>query len=111
MNRSMSKLVRRLYEEARGAAGVEESIRRAAERSGVPPSEVRAALGFEPKTFAGPKSLCACGHTGDGEMSCHAGLIGHGMCLSPACGCAKFTWVGWTPEFERFSVKEHVAKG
>lgn len=38
----------------------------------------------------GPKSMCKCGHAGDGEHSDHAGAIGHGKCF--CCNCVKFTW-------------------
>ncbi len=43
-----------------------------------------------------PKSVCTCGRTGDGPGSEHGGITGHGG----AEGCFKFTWAGWTPEFE-----------
>lgn len=51
------------------------------------------------KQFVGPKSLCACGHTGDGENSDHAGdevLSGKGTCLVPGCACVRFTWKQFT---------------
>jgi hypothetical protein len=40
-----------------------------------------------------PKSLCHCGHTGDGPYSDHLGngpQAGHGACLK--CDCVKFLW-------------------
>jgi hypothetical protein len=52
-----------------------------------------------------PKSICTCGHTGDGANSDHAGLIarGHGRCLAPGgCGCEKFSWAGLTEEFKQY---------
>lgn len=38
------------------------------------------------------KSLCLCGHTGDGAYSMHGGMIGHGPCSAEGCDCKKFTW-------------------
>jgi len=40
----------------------------------------------------GPKSMCRCGHTGDGPNSEHANAIalGHGACTQ--CNCVQFTW-------------------
>lgn len=43
-----------------------------------------------------PKSICLCGHTGDGPNSAHGGLIGHGPCLVDDCACRKFTWASFT---------------
>ena len=57
------------------------------------------------KVFDGPKSICVCGHTGDGENSQHGNenySFGSGRCLVPGCDCARFTWKGWTKKFERF---------
>jgi len=53
------------------------------------------------------KSLCECGHTGDGPGSDHgetwfALADGHGPCQVPGCACSQFTWVGWTLPFSRF---------
>lgn len=45
------------------------------------------------------KSICSCGHIGDGNVTDHAGLQGHGPCAE--CPCCQFTWAGWTPEYER----------
>lgn len=63
------------------------------------------------------KSICMCGHTGDGKDSQHGdprvgkafipGLEGHGACRVRRCPCAKFTWAKfvvppvkkkWAPE-------------
>ncbi len=52
------------------------------------------------ESFKGPKSLCRCGHTGDGDGSEHGGIVGHGACLAHNCFCEKFTWNGWTAEFQ-----------
>ena len=41
-----------------------------------------------------PKSVCTCGHTGDGPNSQHADSIshGHGRCTVEGCDCEQFTW-------------------
>lgn len=56
--------------------------------------------------FLGPKSVCKCGHTGDGKDSNHGSMgywaDGHGACHVPHCACVKFTWVGWTELFKRY---------
>ena len=58
----------------------------------------------------GPKSICACGHTGDGPNSQHItdgeslGSLpadddpnqGHGACTG--CDCQKFIWKGFINE-------------
>ena len=47
------------------------------------------------------KSICKCGHTGDGHNSEHAsGIInpGHGHCLK--CACEWFSWARWNPPYE-----------
>ncbi len=38
------------------------------------------------------KSLCTCGHSGDGTNSMHGGYIGHGPCRYAGCDCQKFSW-------------------
>jgi hypothetical protein len=49
-----------------------------------------------------PKSICTCGHTGDGGNSEHedsaaiAELQGHGKCKVPGCTCQHFQWKEWT---------------
>ena len=50
--------------------------------------------------WAGPKSLCTCGHLGDGKDSDHGGILGHGRCNVPGCSCAKFTWARFTNVFQ-----------
>jgi hypothetical protein len=57
------------------------------------------------------KSLCSCGHTGDGEGGDHGDTLafGHGPCLVPGCSCRHFTWVKWLPEVETF-LKEAIAE-
>lgn len=47
-----------------------------------------------------PKSICYCGHTGDGGNSSHLGAgpaAGHGLCVD--CSCEKFNWRMWTTEY------------
>ena len=51
-----------------------------------------------------PKSMCYCGHTGDGANSQHGGLMGHGPCLE--CDCIQFTWKGWLPEYDEWYKKQ-----
>jgi hypothetical protein len=58
-------------------------------------------------TYQGPKSICTCGHAGDGTgkgsvgmTSLHAGIIGHGACTVSGCPCGKFTWKAFLPSFE-----------
>ena len=50
-----------------------------------------------------PKSICTCGHTGDGGNSEHddaalgsLGAPGHGKCKVPGCTCQHFQWKEWT---------------
>lgn len=59
-----------------------------------------------------PKSICTCGHTGDGARSQHTGFGGHGSCIfGDACGCGQFSWKGWTREYKRFMAeKGHKAQ-
>jgi len=46
-----------------------------------------------------PKSVCKCGHSGDGPNSQHKNDYGpdispgHGECKARGCSCIKFTWV------------------
>ena len=44
----------------------------------------------------GAKSICQCGHTGDGPQSDHAGSLGHHGCMIQGCGCQRFAWGRWT---------------
>lgn len=43
------------------------------------------------------RSVCVCGHTGDGTDSEHETIAapGHGKCTQ--CACDKFTWLGFMP--------------
>lgn len=66
--------------------------------------------------WVGPKSLCTCGHSGDGADSCHTGIVldgtdfelkgntkivlpddGHGRCEVVGCKCERFRWARWFP--------------
>ena len=49
--------------------------------------------------FPSFKSMCECGHPGDGEGSSHAGINGHGRCMVEGCDCIQFTWVRFTDDF------------
>lgn len=52
--------------------------------------------------YQGPKSVCSCGHDGDGNGSRHVGegfSPGHGACAVAGCSCVQFTWAGMTPEY------------
>lgn len=64
-----------------------------------------------------PKSVCTCGHTGDGANAQHQGFGGHGACQATPpdgineCQCGQFSWRGWTPEYRRFMAdKGHEVK-
>lgn len=50
------------------------------------------------------KSLCSCGHTGEGTTSDHRDGFapGYGPCKVKGCSCTKFSWVSFTPEFSKF---------
>jgi hypothetical protein len=64
------------------------------------------------KHFVGPKSLCRCSHTGDGEGSQHGNEnfnFGSGRCLVNGCICERFTWAKWTKKFENF-LENHKTK-
>ena len=53
-----------------------------------------------------PKSICQCGHTGDGVKSDHEDWMGmpwsagHGECTAVGCTCRKFSWKKWTDKFD-----------
>ena len=53
--------------------------------------------------YYGPKSICSCGHTGDGIITQHHDSIspGHAECKVKDCLCAQFTWVMWEPEYKK----------
>ena len=42
--------------------------------------------------WRGPRSICRCGHSGDGEHSHHEGSQGLGKCTARGCGCDQFLW-------------------
>lgn len=52
--------------------------------------------------YIGPRSVCKCGHLGDGPDSLHGGSIGHRACIAAGCDCKVFTWMCFTKEFESF---------
>ena len=54
--------------------------------------------------FLEPRSICTCGHTGDGPNSQHDNTFipGSGKCLVDGCGCNRFTWKNFNKKFERF---------
>jgi hypothetical protein len=58
------------------------------------------------KPFVGPKSLCTCGHTGDGENSEHQTLYevapGKGKCTINNCFCDRFTWARFTKKYQNY---------
>jgi hypothetical protein len=57
-----------------------------------------------------PKSVCCCGHVGDGPASMHAGIIGHGACTIRGCKCQKFTWSHRTAYGEDLLAKARKAR-
>jgi hypothetical protein len=65
--------------------------------------------------WRGPKSICACGHVGDGRESQHEGTVpglvdnGHGRCLEGGCPCTRFTFKRWTGAFRAALNDAHVA--
>lgn len=59
------------------------------------------------QAYVGPKSVCSCGHPGDGagmskdyQTSLHEGLFGHGECMVNDCKCQKFQFKSFLPQFE-----------
>jgi len=58
------------------------------------------------KEFIRPKSICKCGHSGDGRKSAHMPLdgpliiAGQGSCTK--CDCVKFTWKKFTDKYLRY---------
>ena len=49
-----------------------------------------------------PRSICKCGHTGDGRNSQHdicARVEGAGMCKVKGCDCSRFTWKNFIDKF------------
>lgn len=69
--------------------------------------------------FRGARSLCVCGHTGDGEESQHdascrdaVGIVGDdgsGRCTIHGCACFRFTWKSWTPEYRAY-LQEQITR-
>lgn len=60
------------------------------------------------REFVGPKSICFCGHTGDGNGSEHhdetlvKGHGGSGKCRIKGCLCERFTWKLFTKKFNHY---------
>lgn len=54
-----------------------------------------------------PRSVCVCGHTGDGFNSEHEDSIvgGHGSCTVEGCDCQQFTWGGFLEEKNKRQVR------
>lgn len=83
-------------------------------KSAALPKKMQDAMAY---SATAPKSVCGCGHTGDGAKAQHLGYGGHGACNATPldgrneCQCAKFTWAGWTPEYKQFMAdKGHMVK-
>ena len=53
------------------------------------------------KRYPKPRSLCTCGHKGEGPKSEHRGRKGNGACLVKGCECIEFTWASFLPEYLR----------
>lgn len=53
-----------------------------------------------------PKSLCTCGHAGDGARSEHTGFGGHGACIIGDCACGQFSWSRWAPAYNEYMAKK-----
>jgi len=49
-----------------------------------------------------PKSICTCGHSGDGAFTEHRGTGGHSDCTHPGCTCQLFSWKSFTKQFRLF---------
>jgi len=52
------------------------------------------------QAYEGPKSICTCGHEGDGKAGAHSEPVGGGACTVEGCACLRFTWAGYLPAFE-----------
>jgi hypothetical protein len=59
-----------------------------------------------------PKSVCYCGHTGDGNNSDHANTLsfGHGPCLVIGCLCSQFTWADWTTAAKEIIKQDRITQ-
>ena len=55
--------------------------------------------------YVHPKSMCTCGHTGDGPDSAHRDLYqaGHGACTADDCDCKRFTWDHFTRAYDSWA--------
>lgn len=65
-----------------------------------------------PEMTEGGRSVCVCGHLGDGNNSEHEGCSvqlgkdqfrpgGHGACKVEGCDCEKFQWARWKDEIKK----------
>jgi hypothetical protein len=61
----------------------------------------------EQKPYLAPKSMCQCGHNGDGPDSNHEDSLipGHGACNMPGCDCKKFRWAKFNRAFKEWMKK------
>jgi len=67
---------------------------------------------LEAMKFDGPKSLCQCGHRGDGPVSMHRDLHmgeGKGPCIAKGCRCQQFVWKKFRTDFKAFLAAGKVA--
>ena len=61
-------------------------------------------LVFEKRMWGLPKSVCYCGHKGDGPHGDHGDYKdgeGLGGCNYEGCLCGMFKWKAWLPEAKR----------
>lgn len=81
-------------------------------KAAIMPARMRDSMAY---SALNPKSVCTCGHTGDGARSQHTGFGGHGACQATPvdgrneCRCGQFSWKGWTREYTQFmAAKGHT---
>ena len=59
-----------------------------------------------PSEYDKPRSICRCGHTGDGPGSQHGKILekddGGGKCNVKGCDCDRFTWKNFTKDFAKY---------
>lgn len=98
----------RLWDEPKGTAKLTPKVEPVPEplpeSTRVPPEEV-ADLEAEAAAWPLPKSLCTCGHTGDGPGSQHQQHprlleAGHGRCRMALCDCKVFTFKEHLPAYQ-----------
>jgi len=63
-------------------------------------------MSTEPYELNNPRSLCTCGHTGDGLRSDHVDLdlfdLGLGRCRAPGCPCNRFCWHSYLKPYQKY---------